>query len=162
MFQIGSRIMTTANLNVRNKGQTQGSKILCTQPAGALGTLTSGPSGKSGYTWWNINFDASCDGWSVQDYLSTNLSAPVAAGSPVGQTAAFTLSHTLAKGWSGPEVSLLQQLLNKVGVYTGEITGYFGPATEQSVMTLQQQNNLSAVGIVGPMTRALLNNNLGN
>jgi hypothetical protein len=26
-----------------------------------------------GYTWWNVNYDSSCDGWSVQNYLTTSL-----------------------------------------------------------------------------------------
>jgi len=68
-FTIGSRVQTTANLNVRDKANTNAGKILCTQPAGSLGTLTSGPTGQQGYTWWQVNFDTLCDGYSVQDYL---------------------------------------------------------------------------------------------
>jgi hypothetical protein len=67
---IGARVQTTANLNVRSQHNTKGT-LLCTQPSGALGTITQGPAGGSGYTWWYVDFDTSCDGWVVQDYLST-------------------------------------------------------------------------------------------
>ena len=67
---INSRVKTTENLNVRDKANTKAGKLLCTQPAGATGTIVGGPSGAQGYTWWNINFDTSCDGWVVQTYLA--------------------------------------------------------------------------------------------
>jgi hypothetical protein len=67
-FQIGARVKVTANLNVRAKASTAGKK-LCTQRIGALGTIVGGPVSGNGYTWWNVNFDTSCDGWSVQTYL---------------------------------------------------------------------------------------------
>jgi hypothetical protein len=68
-----------------------------------------------------------------------------------------TITHTLAKGWTGPEVSTLQRLLAKLDHFTAQFTGYFGPLTEQSVKSFQSENGLAAVGIVGPKTRALLN-----
>jgi len=52
---------------------------------------------------------------------------------------------------------MLQTILTKVDHFTAEITGYFGTLTEQSVMDFQRANNLAAVGVVGPQTRALLN-----
>lgn len=152
-FGIGSCVKTTANLNVRDKANTKGGKILCTQPLGSLGTILSGPTGQQGSTWWNINFDTLCDGYSIQDYLALVTVAQNTPSINSGQT----ITHTLAKGWSGPEVFLLQSMLQKIGIYSGEITGYFGSATEQAVKDFQSQNNLSAVGIVGPLTLELLN-----
>jgi hypothetical protein len=72
---IGARIRTTASLNVRAKANNgEGAKnVLCTQPAGTLGTIVDGPVKAGGNTWWNINYDSACSGWSVQDYLSTSL-----------------------------------------------------------------------------------------
>ena len=58
----------TANLNVRSQPRTGGKK-LCTQRTGSLGTIIGGPTAANGYTWWNVNYDSSCDGWSVQNYL---------------------------------------------------------------------------------------------
>jgi photosystem II stability/assembly factor-like uncharacterized protein len=74
-FGIGARVKTTANLNVRNKASTKTGKILCIQPAGALGSITQGPTSNQGFTWWNINYDTGCDGWSVQSYLTTSLTS---------------------------------------------------------------------------------------
>jgi hypothetical protein len=88
-FAIGTRVKTTANLNVRAKASNgKGIKILCTQPAGSMGTIKGGPASAGGYTWWNINYDTSCDGWSVQSYLTPSLAMSnadqvAAAGSTV-------------------------------------------------------------------------------
>jgi hypothetical protein len=58
---------------VRNKANTKSGKILCIQPSGAVGTIKGGPSTNQGYTWWNVNFDTGCDGWSVQTYITASL-----------------------------------------------------------------------------------------
>jgi len=63
---IGSRVKTTAAVNVRQRVQ---GKIRCTQPAGVLGTVVDGPRSGGGYTWWNVNFDSSCDGWVISTYI---------------------------------------------------------------------------------------------
>ena len=70
-------------------------------------------------------------------------------------------THTLARTWTGPEVIALQTALGQLGFYSGEVTGYFGTQTEEAVKSLQEQNNLAAVGIVGPKTRELLQRLLG-
>ena len=75
--------------------------------------------------------------------------------------ASTPFTHTLARTWTGPEVSALQATLAKLGFYTGEITGYFGTQTEEAVKSLQAQNNIATVGIVGPQTRSLLQRLLG-
>ena len=67
-ISIGSRVKTTVKLKVRQTPTTRG-KALCTQPVGALGTVISGPQTAGGYTWWQVNYDSSCDGWSVENYL---------------------------------------------------------------------------------------------
>ena len=65
----GSRVRVSSGpLNVRLKPSTS-SKILGTQPTGALGTIVDGPKKGSGYTWWKINYDSGADGWSVGNYL---------------------------------------------------------------------------------------------
>jgi hypothetical protein len=72
-FNIGARVKTTANLNVRSKPTNGKKNTLCTQPAGSLGSIVGGPTVATGYTWWNVNYDSGCDGWSVQNYLTTTL-----------------------------------------------------------------------------------------
>ena len=66
------------------------------------------------------------------------------------------IQHNLALGASGPEVSTLQNILSMLGYFTGSVTGYFGSATQAAVTAFQSENNLAAVGVVGPLTRDLL------
>lgn len=67
-FSLGSRVQTTSRLKVRQAAGTT-RRALCTQAKSALGTIIAGPVNVSGYTWWQINYDVSCDGWSVENYL---------------------------------------------------------------------------------------------
>jgi beta-glucanase (GH16 family) len=69
-FAVGARVQAVIDTPVRNKPTTGASgKIQCTQPAGALGTIASGPKSANDYTWWSINFDTGCDGWTTQDRM---------------------------------------------------------------------------------------------
>jgi hypothetical protein len=73
-------------------------------------------------------------------------------------SATASIVHTLAKTWSGTEVSVLQQRLSALGFFNSNyITGYFGNLTELAVKAFQTANNFAAVGVVGPLTRAALN-----
>lgn len=66
-FVIGDRVQATADINVRS---TPGGTLLYTQPVGALGTVTSGPTQTpNGVIWWEINYDNGTDGWSGEAYL---------------------------------------------------------------------------------------------
>ncbi len=76
-----------------------------------------------------------------------------------------TLSQNLWQGVKGPSVASLQQFLLSAGTYTyPEITGYYGPATQQAVEKWQAQNgvvsfgtpNTTGYGVVGPATRAAI------
>lgn len=91
----------------------------------------------------------------VQPSLAPNL-GPAPEGQVLG---AYTLrfSRTLAVGSSGEEVTELQNRLKSDGVYSGPVTGYFGALTEAGVKAFQAKNNLDQVGIVGPLTRQVLN-----
>ncbi len=73
-FRIGDRIQTTGNLNVRSIGAFD-SVLLGTQLTGSLGSIAGGPSIAGGYTWWQVNYDNSPDGWSIQDYLRKTTTA---------------------------------------------------------------------------------------
>lgn len=69
---------------------------------------------------------------------------------------------TLQLGARGYEVSMLQSVLSQFpDVYPeGLVTGYFGPLTKSAVIRLQLKIGISpqyATGIVGPITRAELN-----
>ncbi len=64
----------------------------------------------------------------------------------------------LVRGAEGEEVRLLQEYINviadsgEVGITPFSVTGYFGDATYNAVVTLQRQNGIEANGVVGPLT----------
>lgn len=64
---------------------------------------------------------------------------------------AFKFKNYLAKGSEGKEVTELQKCLE------GEVTGYFGPKTEQLVIEFQKKYIGEVTGTVGPKTRVKLN-----
>ena len=73
-----------------------------------------------------------------------------------------SLKRVLKYGASGDDVTQLQQYLKQQGVFTGNATGFFGPATEAAIRQLQAQNGIvssgnvgtTGWGAVGPTTRA--------
>ncbi|MEI9989080.1 MAG: peptidoglycan-binding protein [Rhizomicrobium sp.] len=56
---------------------------------------------------------------------------------------------------TGPDVSWLQQRLTRAGIRVAD-DGTFGAATDAAVRAFQSANDLKADGIVGPVTRTLL------
>ena len=62
----------------------------------------------------------------------------------------------------GDAVLKLQQDLNKLGYYSGTISGHFGSKTEAAVMSFQKANGLSADGIAGSKTLAKIATALGS
>ncbi len=67
-----------------------------------------------------------------------------------------TPEPVLKNGSEGDQVKTLQARLQELGYYSGEIDGQFGNGTRDAVYLFQQQNGLSADGVVGSDTRALL------
>lgn len=53
-------------------------------------------------------------------------------------------------------MAAVQQRLKELGYYTGEVDGLSGPATKKAITLFQQQHDLSADGIYGPATAAVL------
>lgn len=66
-------------------------------------------------------------------------------------------SENLGYGMENEDIKALQSILTAKGYFFGAITGYFGWQTEEAVKAFQLSNNLPATGIVGPLTRGLLN-----
>lgn len=69
------------------------------------------------------------------------------------------LTKTLKFGMTDTEVKLLQEILKAKGFFPSNIntTEYFGNVTKKSTISFQKANNLVGDGIVGPITRELLN-----
>jgi hypothetical protein len=127
-FAISTRVKTTASLSVRSSPSTKGKYLLCTQPTGALGTIVGGPKSGNGYTWWNINYDSGCDGWSVQNYLSTTLAMNIpelmAAASNAGPSKDLIMS--LLKSLQGlitEIIALQKQTLSQTAGAAGTTVG---------------------------------------
>jgi cell wall-associated NlpC family hydrolase len=71
------------------------------------------------------------------------------------------LSTQLKLGASGPEVVQLQTLLKRVGCYTKNVDGKFGPLTDAAVRNFQKQHGLKVDGWAGPQTMAALRRAVG-
>jgi peptidoglycan hydrolase-like protein with peptidoglycan-binding domain len=65
-------------------------------------------------------------------------------------------SRPIAPGDFGLDVSVLQFLLAHDGYYRGALDGYFGPRLLSALRAFQRQRGLSADGIAGPQTLAML------
>jgi Putative peptidoglycan binding domain len=79
---------------------------------------------------------------------------------PATGASSFTLPEgtKLRLGEGDPAlVRQLQQTLVTAGYDPGSVDGSFGPTTEAAVTAFQQDNGLSADGVVGPDTAAALN-----
>ncbi len=55
-------------------------------------------------------------------------------------------------GSSGTEVEEIQRVLKERGIFTGEITGYYGAQTAQAVSAFQRQQGLPETGIADDRT----------
>src|SRR3990170_989324 len=68
--------------------------------------------------------------------------APAIGPSQVLGVATFKFTRGLTIGSEGDDVLELQKRLTQESVYTGPITGFFGPLTFAGVKKFQQKNNL--------------------
>jgi g-D-glutamyl-meso-diaminopimelate peptidase len=64
--------------------------------------------------------------------------------------------ETLSLGSTGPNVKLVQSLLNKLGFNAGAVDGIFGPGMRQAVINFQRSYGLTPDGVIGPATWAVL------
>jgi putative chitinase len=67
------------------------------------------------------------------------------------------MSSPLQLGSTGDSVTALQQALLAAGFSPGSIDGNFGPGTQAAVLAFQRNDQLTADGIVGPVTANALN-----
>lgn len=72
----------------------------------------------------------------------------------------YNFTKTLKFGMENTDVASLQTFLEQTGFLVmpkGIAKGYFGKATEKALMAYQKSVSLEPVGILGPMTRKLIN-----
>src|ERR1035437_5987260 len=74
-------------------------------------------------------------------------------------TALYTFTKLLKFGMTSTDVGMLQKKLRDLGFFpvAQSVTSYFGSITRTSVIKFQSAHNLTADGIVGPLTNAQLN-----
>lgn len=75
----------------------------------------------------------------------------------VPSAARADITPGLGTGSSGPQVTELQNLLSKLGLFTQQATGYFGAVTQAALENYQAQSGLAAVGAVTAQTSSNLN-----
>ena len=89
--------------------------------------------------------------------LGLSPSPPLSPG-PAGSSCP-SINGSLSVGSSGGNVTSLQDFLISLGLLpSDDNTGYFGNLTSSALASWQSQNNIPALGIVGPLTRAALGN----
>ncbi|MUG97809.1 peptidoglycan-binding protein [Scytonema sp. UIC 10036] len=81
----------------------------------------------------------------TQQLLRSQCQSKISGGGRVGEG--------LRRGSNGASVRRLQQDLQRLGYFSGNITGYFGSETERAVSQFQQSNGIRPDGIVGPRTQ---------
>jgi len=132
--------------NYLTYGEKSDVVLSCQQRLKALGYLITEPDGAYGNdTVTAVKQFQSRNDLVVDGYLgpSTRIALNSSEAQPNG----------MGLGEQGDSVTRIQQLLNKYGYLAkGNITGYYGEATETAVKAFQSRNGLSSDGAVGQMT----------
>ncbi len=151
---VGSKVKTSTIVNVRGTPSTTG-VLQGAQATGAQGTIVAGPISANGYTWWQINYNAGADGWSVSSFLTIDAASFTPTYYPPSSgTLLFPGPMNLA---DRTVVMALQTVLNKALHWNLVVDGVNGKGTLSAVKAFQASVGLTADGVIGPATRARLN-----
>jgi peptidoglycan hydrolase-like protein with peptidoglycan-binding domain len=93
-------------------------------------------------------------GWYPPGYPGISM---IPSASNVLGASTYHFTQELMLGATGTEVKELQKYLQSHGYSAGPIDGIFGASLHKAVVDFQTSMNLWADGIVGPSTRAILN-----
>ncbi|XKT74232.1 MAG: peptidoglycan-binding protein [Patescibacteria group bacterium UBA2163] len=123
-----------------------------------------GPVTRKAINEYCLNTTSSVDVSSTPDItVSTSSVTPAQSLSP--STSELPITRTLTMRSRGVDVQALQEFLKKEGDYTyPEVTGYFGPVTQEAVQKFQARTGIvssgspqtTGYGLVGPSTRRAL------
>jgi N-acetylmuramoyl-L-alanine amidase len=80
------------------------------------------------------------------------------AGTVIPETSS-TISQL---GSSGAEVRAIQEKLKERGLFSGNVTGYYGEVTQKAVIAFQKQQGISQTGTAGPQTLKALGISIGS
>lgn len=163
-----SEIYTAKNPNTLQSGDS-GSKVTQLQNAlKLLGFYTGGVDGKFGsgtkkavMQFQRVN-GLTVDGLAgtqTQKLLYSQVDSGVSGGSSSSGSSSSGSSgftRTLRKGYTGADVIAVQQKLKELGFYSGSVDGVYGTGSIAAVKKFQQQNGLTADGLVGSRTYAVL------
>ncbi len=163
-----SEIYTAKNPNTLQSGDS-GSKVTQLQNAlKLLGFYTGGVDGKFGsgtkkavMQFQRVN-SLTVDGLAgtqTQKLLYSQVDSGVSGGSSSSGSSSSGSSgftRTLRKGYTGADVIAVQQKLKELGFYSGSVDGVYGTGSTAAVKQFQQQNGLTADGLVGSRTYTAL------
>lgn len=163
-----SEIYTAKNPNTLQSGDS-GSKVTQLQNAlKLLGFYTGGVDGKFGsgtkkavMQFQRVN-GLTVDGLAgtqTQKLLYSQVDSGVSGGSSSSGSSSSGSSgftRTLRKGYTGADVIAVQQKLKELGFYSGSVDGVYGTGSIAAVKRFQQQNGLTADGLVGSRTYTAL------
>lgn len=124
--------------------------------SGSSATVTGISAGSAIATICSSN--SSCKTLSIT--VNANVATPTASA-PTTATS-YVFNNYLAPNYQNADVLELQKILVAKGYLSAAPTGYYGAQTKVAVMRLQAANGLEQLGVVGPGTRAVLNQIAGN
>ncbi len=94
-------------------------------------------------------------------YKMVLILAAVVMCAAIARTSADNMPVYSQTGSSGTEVEEIQRVLKERGLFTGQITGYYGSQTQQAVMKFQRQQGLRQTGIADDATLKRLGITIG-
>lgn len=117
--------------------------------SGGLLTLTGTALGQATYNVCSTGVTTMCTP------IGVTVSAAMFPNTGTG--GGYFFENDLSMGMTNQDVMELQNRLKDEGYFNATATGYFGPLTASAVRAYQSAHGISAVGVVGPATRAALN-----
>ena len=89
---------------------------------------------------------------SLNDFFKISLGAIIVFAMMIGAANSSDLPVYSKQGSTGTEVEEIQRVLKEWGLFKGEITGYFGTATENALRQYQKNNGLEVTGVADEAT----------